>query len=93
MILLLVLDDFALTPLTDKQRRYLLELLDDRYHHKTTMIASQLPVMHWHAYIDEPTLADAILDRLVHGAQQFFSKENLYVKRKLNKPKKINRRT
>jgi DNA replication protein DnaC len=66
----LVLDDWALTPLTDKQRRYLLEVLDDRYHHRATVITSQLPVKHWHDYINEPTLADAILDRLIHGAQQ-----------------------
>ena len=66
----LILDDWALTPLTDKQRRYLLEILDDRYHHRTTIITSQLPVKHWHEYIGEPTLADAILDRIIHGAQQ-----------------------
>lgn len=70
----LILDDWGLTPLTDKQRRHLLEILDDRYHHRATIVTSQLPVKHWHEYINEPTLADAILDRLVHGAQQILLK-------------------
>lgn len=78
----LILDDWALTPLTDKQRRYLLEILDDRYHHRATIITSQLPVKHWHEYIDEPTLADAILDRLIHGAQQIHLKGESLRKRK-----------
>jgi len=66
----LVLDDWGLSPLLDTHRRYLLELLDDRYHQRATVITSQLPVKHWHEYIGEVTLADAILDRLVHQAQQ-----------------------
>jgi DNA replication protein DnaC len=65
---LLVLDDFALTPLTDSHRRDLLEILDDRYDKKSTLITSQLPVEQWHAYLGDPTLADAILDRLVHNS-------------------------
>lgn len=65
---LLVLDDFALTPLTDAHRRDLLEILDDRYDKKSTLITSQLPVEQWHAYLGDPTLADAILDRLVHNS-------------------------
>jgi DNA replication protein DnaC len=65
---LLVLDDFALTPLSDSHRRDLLEILDDRYDKKSTLITSQLPVEQWHAYLGDPTLADAILDRLVHNS-------------------------
>ncbi len=65
---LLILDDWGLTPIQDEQRRDLLEILDDRFNAKSTLIASQLPIDHWHDYIDNPTLADAILDRLVHNA-------------------------
>jgi DNA replication protein DnaC len=65
---LLYIDDFGLTPLDDQSKRDLLEILEDRYDKKSTLITSQLPVDQWHAYIDEPTLADAILDRLVHNA-------------------------
>ena len=65
---LLILDDWGLTPIQDEQRRDLLEILDDRFNAKSTLIASQLPIDHWHDYIDDPTLADAILDRLVHNA-------------------------
>lgn len=67
---LLVLDDWGLTPLTDAQRRDLLEILDDRYDRRATLVASQLPVEHWHEALGDPTLADAILDRLVHNAHK-----------------------
>jgi DNA replication protein DnaC len=60
--------DFTLTPLSDANRRDLLEILDDRYDKKSTLITSQLPVEQWHAWLGDPTLADAILDRLVHNA-------------------------
>lgn len=65
---LLVIDDWGLTPLTSEGRRDLLEILDDRHHRQSTVVTSQLPVASWHAYLDEPTLADALLDRLVHNA-------------------------
>ena len=65
---LLILDDWGLAPLTAEGRRDLLELLEDRYNHQSTVVTSQLPVATWHAYLNEPTLADAILDRLVHNA-------------------------
>lgn len=65
---LVILDDWALAPLSDENRRDLLELLDDRYDRRATVVTSQLPVDHWHEAIGEPTLADAILDRLVHNA-------------------------
>ena len=65
---LLVLDDWGLAPLTDEQRRDLLEILDERYDRHSMLVASQLPVESWHQYLGDPTLADAILDRLVHNA-------------------------
>ncbi len=67
---LLVLDDWGLAPMTDLQRRDLLELLEDRYGKKSTIVTSQLPVTSWHEAIGDPTLADAILDRLVHNAHK-----------------------
>lgn len=67
---LLYIDDFGLTPLADQSKRDLLEILEDRYDKKSTLITSQLPVDQWHTYIDEPTLADAILDRLVHNSHR-----------------------
>lgn len=65
---LLVLDDFGLAPLTTEQQRDLLEIIEDRYDRRSTLVTSQLPVKHWHDILAEPTLADAILDRLVHNA-------------------------
>lgn len=64
----LVIDDWGLAPLTDESRRDLLEIVDDRHGSRSTIITSQLPVPHWHEAIGDPTLADAILDRLVHQA-------------------------
>jgi len=65
---LLVLDDWGLAKLLAAQRRDLLEVLDDRHGRKSTLVTSQLPVEHWHKIIGDPTLADAILDRLIHNA-------------------------
>ena len=65
---LLVLDDFGLAPLTDTVGRDLLEIIDDRYDRRATLITSQLPIDQWHAYLGDRTVADAILDRLVHNA-------------------------
>jgi DNA replication protein DnaC len=64
----LLIDDWGLSPLDAEARRDLLELLDDRHGQRATLITSQLPVEHWHDLIGDPTLADAILDRLVHNA-------------------------
>ena len=66
----LILDDYGLDTLTEDQRRFLLEILEDRYESCSTIISSQLPVKHWHEMIGNATLADAILDRLVHNAYQ-----------------------
>lgn len=67
---LLILDDWGLEPLNDVNKRDLLELLDDRHQEASTCLTSQLPVKQWHSYIADPTLADAILDRLVHNAHK-----------------------
>lgn len=66
----LLLDDWGVAPLNDEGRRDLLELLDDRYDCKSTMVTSQIPVEKWHTYLADPTIADAILDRLVHNAHK-----------------------
>lgn len=71
---LLILDDWGLAPLADPERRDLLEILEDRYRSRATVVTSQLPIEHWHEYIGNPTLADAILDRLVHGAHKIILK-------------------
>ena len=65
---LLILDDWGLVQIQDDSRRDMLEILEERHNRKSTIIASQLPVENWHELIGEPTLADAILDRLVHNA-------------------------
>jgi len=67
---LIILDDFGLQPVSHKVKLLLLQILEDRYEQGATMICSQLPVAKWHEYFDEPTVADAILDRLVHRAQR-----------------------
>jgi DNA replication protein DnaC len=67
---LIVLDDWGLTALTAQDRADILEILDDRVNTGSTLIASQLPVDAWHTYLGEPTLADAILDRLVHHSHR-----------------------
>jgi len=64
----LILDDWGLAILDGERRRDLLELLDERYQTRSTLVTSQLPVAHWHDALGDPTLADAILDRLVHHA-------------------------
>lgn len=68
---LLVIDDWGLSKLIKEQRHDLLEIFEDRHGLRSTLIAGQLPVAHWHEIIGEPTLADAILDRLVHNAYKF----------------------
>ena len=67
----LLIDDWGLAPLNQAVRNDLLEVLDDRVGTRSTIITSQLPFDTWHAYLQEPTLADAILDRVVHQAHRF----------------------
>ena len=63
---LLIIDDFGLMPLENDDRLALLEILDDRYRKAATIIAAQIPISAWHKVIGEPTIADAIMDRLAH---------------------------
>lgn len=65
---LLILDDWGMSVLTDEQRRDLLEILEDRYDVRSTLVTSQMPTKKWHEIIGDPTVADAILDRLIHNA-------------------------
>lgn len=65
---LLILDDFGLVPLTARGRSDLLELLDDRVGSGSTIMAGQMPIKDWHGFINDPALADAILDRLIHSS-------------------------
>jgi DNA replication protein DnaC len=67
---LLILDDWAIQKMAPAQRSDMMEIIEDRHGLKSTLIASQLPVEHWHEYIGEATLADAILDRLLHNAHR-----------------------
>lgn len=67
---LLIIDDWAITPLSQPERADLLEVLDDRVGTRSTLITSQLPPEHWHAFLNDPTLADAILDRVLHAAHR-----------------------
>ena len=69
-VAVVVIDDFAIAPIGPRERTDLLELLDDRVGARSTIFTSQLPVENWHEYIGDPTVADAILDRLVHSAHQ-----------------------
>lgn len=70
----LILDDFLISPPTEMQRRDLLEVLEDRYGNRSTICGSQLPVETWHAQLGDPTLADALLDRLIHNAYRIVLK-------------------
>jgi len=81
---LLVLDDWLRDPLTRTQSQDLLEILDDRYGRSSTMVATQVPVAEWHARIPDPTIGDAILDRLVHNAYRLDLKGES--RRKANSP-------
>ncbi len=66
----LSIDDFGIAPLTDPERRDLLEILEDRYEARATIITSQLDPKHWHEYLTDPTTADAICDRVLHTAHR-----------------------
>jgi DNA replication protein DnaC len=70
----LVLDDFAIAPLADTDRRDLLEVLEDRHGTRATIVTSQLPPTQWHGYLADPTLADAICDRVLHQAHRLMLK-------------------
>ena len=70
----LILDDWGLAPLEENARHDLLEVIDDRAGSRSTVLTSQLPVDHWHGWINDPTVADALLDRLVHSAYRIVMK-------------------
>ena len=81
---LVVFDDFGSSTLKDEHRRDLLEILEDRYGLRSTLVTSQFPVKNWHELIGDPTLADAILDRLVHNAYKIHLKgESMRKKQKV----------
>lgn len=67
---LLILDDFGLKPLAAQERHDLLEIIEDRHSTRSTLVTSQLPVSRWHEYLNDPTIADALLDRLLADAQR-----------------------
>ena len=73
---LIILDDFGLEQLSAIDRKDLFEIIEDRHKRKSTLITSQLAVKHWHDYIGEPTVADAMLDRLLHNAHKLELKGN-----------------
>jgi DNA replication protein DnaC len=70
----LVIDDWALTPARDTDRRDLLEILEDRYGNRSTIMTSQLPTTKWHDHLGDPTVADAIADRVLHNAHRLVLK-------------------
>ena len=71
---LLVIDDFAMAPLPTERRNDLLEILEDRYGQRATLITSQLEAKRYHEYLGEPTVADAVCDRLLHNAHRIVLK-------------------
>ena len=80
----IILDDWGLSVLTESQRKDLLELIEDRYSLRSTIIATQLPITKWHEVINDQTIADAILDRLVHNAHKINMKGGS-MRKKINK--------
>ena len=79
---LLVIDDWGLKKFVKEQSHDFLEIIEDRHSLRSTLIASQLPMDHWHEIITDPTLADAILDRLVHNAYRITLKGESMRKKK-----------
>ncbi|HNC51120.1 MAG TPA: ATP-binding protein, partial [Accumulibacter sp.] len=82
---LILLDDWAIAPLSQSERNDLLEVLDDRVGARSTLMTSQLPPDHWHAWLNDPTLADAILDRVLHAAYRI-----ALTGESLRKPERLN---
>jgi len=82
---LLIIDDFLISPLTDPERRDFLEIIEDRYGSGSTIVSSQCPSREWYQNIDDPTIADAICDRLFHNASKIELKGDSY-RKKQGKP-------
>jgi len=80
----LVIDDLGLAPMTESERRDLLEVIEDRHGLSSTIVATQLPIESWHDIIGDPTIADAILDRLVHNAHKINLKGESMRKKRLS---------
>jgi len=87
----LILDDLGLAPMTTPERRDLLEVIEDRHGTASTIVTTQLPIEHWHENIRDPTIADAILDRLVHNAHKINLKGESMRKLRSNLTKNTNR--
>lgn len=84
----LLLDDFAMAPLKDSERRDFLEVCDDRYQRRSLILTSQMPVSHWHEQIGDPTIADSILDRILHNAYRIELKGESLRKEQGRKPER-----
>ena len=82
----LLLNDFAMAPFKDTERRDFLEICDDRYQRRSLILTSQVPVAHWHEQIGDPTIADSILDRIVHNAYRVELNGESMRKKKGHKP-------
>src|SRR6202161_4495140 len=82
----LLLDDFAMAPMKDSERRDFLEICDDRYQHRSTILTSQMPVALWHEQIGDPSIADSLMDRLVHNAHRIELKGESIRKKRGRKP-------
>jgi DNA replication protein DnaC len=83
----LILDDWGLAPLEDRERRDMLEIIEDRNGRRSTIVTSQLPIKKWHDHIGDPTIADSIMDRLVHNAHRLELKGSSLRKRRSGKQK------
>lgn len=86
---LLIIDDFGIQPLDQQSRTILMEIIEDRHGKKSTLITSQVPINQWHEVIGEQTIADAILDRIVHDAQRLELKGESMRKKRSNLPEEI----
>ena len=83
----LIVDDWAMNPLGETERRDFYEICEDRYDNRSTILTSQLPVAHWHEQIGDPTTADSILDRLLHNAYRI-ELEGASMRRHRHRPSK-----
>ncbi|MEO5603713.1 MAG: ATP-binding protein [Cyclobacteriaceae bacterium] len=81
---LLIIDDFGIQPLDQHSRTILMEIIEDRHGKKTTLFTPQVPVNRWHEVIGEQTIADAILDRIIHDAHRFELKGSRCVKKEVS---------
>ena len=89
-ISVLIIDDFAIAPIGPRERNDLLELIDDRVGTRACIVTSQLPISDWHDYIGDPTLADAILDRLIHRAHRIHLKSDKSLRDRYAKKERAN---